>query len=138
MTDSHTDRKRTLLPALAAIASARTHNDVAALVELFHPEIVYRGNGWKGYQTAPVNGRELLSEMVWSIVINYEVVGLEIRQIVCDGDQVAVNRTVTLRNRGTGRAMEVGICAFLQFRDDKIVEVREHFDTVAMEQLNSQ
>ena len=129
--------RQTLARNLLAIGEARSHNDVARALRFFHPEAVYRGNGWKGFQNVDVRGHEALRSMMWAIVIEYELLDIKFDLPLFDRDCVAFRRTVTLRNRGTGRGAQVEICAFVRFRDNLIVEVGEWFDTLAMQQLNA-
>ena len=133
----NTQWRQALAQKLLSIGEARSQNDVAEALRFFHPDAVYRGNGWKGFQNIDIRGHDALRSMMWAIVIEYELLALRADPPDIDRDHVAFRRTATLRNRGTGRGADVEICAFVRFHDNLIVEVGEWFDTLAMQQLNA-
>ena len=115
----------------------RTENDVTGMLRYAADDAVYRGNGWKNFRNATVRGKEALAQMLWSIFIEYEALGSTLRETVFDADAVAFLRTVTLRKRGSGKAADVDICAFIRLRGGLIVEFEEKFDTEKMLELDS-
>jgi ketosteroid isomerase-like protein len=73
--------------------------------------------------------------MLAEIDMRYENLGSVIHEFMIDGEQVALHRTATIRNRGTGATMDVDICNFARFRDGLIVEFSEYPDTAAIARL---
>jgi ketosteroid isomerase-like protein len=130
--------KEFLTQNLRAIGAATGRDDVAAALALFAPDVVYRGNGWKGYRNVDVKGLKALGDMIWAIVVEYEVISIDVRDPIVDGDRMAFDRVITLRSRGTGRAADISVCAFVRFHQGLIVEVTEMFDTLAIDSLNDQ
>ena len=51
--------------------------------------------------------------------------------------RVAMHRTARIRNRGTGRAVDIGMWNFVTFRNGLIVEFAEYPDTEAFAQLEA-
>ena len=123
-------RIRTLLE-LRAGAGAGSPLDFLA------PDVVYfvRG-GWNLYPHRNNRyGKREVAEMLAEINTRFENLGSVIHELVIDGDRVALHRTASVRNRGTGETMDVDICNFGRFRDGLIVELSEYPDTAALARL---
>jgi ketosteroid isomerase-like protein len=59
----------------------------------------------------------------------------DIRNLIVDGDTVAISRTAHLRHRGTCVARHVDFFDWLRFRDGLIVELTTFGDTMAIADL---
>jgi ketosteroid isomerase-like protein len=94
-----------------------------------------RGN-WAAFPyTRPVKGKKLVAEALTMIAIQFEDLGSIVHDLVIDGNQVAMRRTVKLRHRGTGKVGEVDVADFVRFRDGLVVEFTEVADSMALAQL---
>jgi ketosteroid isomerase-like protein len=61
-----------------------------------------------------------------------EVVKNEVRSIMVDGDRAAVISDRTVIQRSTGRTLVYTVAAFMQFRNDKLIEYRAFYDSFDM------
>jgi ketosteroid isomerase-like protein len=82
-----------------------------------------------------VSGKKMVAEALAMIVIQFEDLGSIVHDLVIDGNQVAIRRTVKLRHRGTGKVGEVDVADFVRFRDGLVVEFTEVADSMALAQL---
>jgi hypothetical protein len=53
-------------------------------------------------------------------------------QFIVEGDDIAVRGSTSWRNRKTGLVCDTPKADFWTFRDGKIVEFREYYDTAAL------
>lgn len=121
-----------------ALAEMRARGDIAGMLKYAAPDIVFNGGSWKTYPLhARCEGREACGELGRAVNVTYENLGMTINKMLIDGDKVALHRTARIRNRGTGRTVDVEICNFLRFRDGLVVEFSEYPDTAAVEQLEA-
>jgi ketosteroid isomerase-like protein len=116
----------------------RADGNISGMLEFAAPDIVYTNGSWKHY---PFNGRRegkaAVGEMGRQINIFYENLGSTINKLLIDGDRVALHRTASIRNRGTGKSVSVDIWNFLRFRDGLIVEFSEYPDTQAFASIGA-
>ena len=68
---------------------------------------------------------------------HYENLASEIHRLLVDGDQVAVHRTVTLRDRGGSDVYTYNAIDFLRFRDGLVVEFAELPDASARQVIEN-
>jgi uncharacterized protein len=129
--------RKSLERAFLRLAEAQSRKDIAGVMEFATPDAVYLGNGWENFRNVRVQGADALKEMLRFVAIEYESLGLALHEAVFDGDSVACRRTMRLRRRGGGRTADVVICGFFRFRDGRVCEVHEMFDTQAMLELDA-
>ena len=112
---------------------------VEALLAYAAPDIVVRTSVGRNHPFhADCEGFEACADMARAVNIAYENLGSRVNRLLIDGDRVAVHRTTRIRNRGTGRAVDVDMWNFITFRDDLVVEISEYPDTAAFAILDGQ
>lgn len=115
----------------------RAAGDVDGLVAFAAPDIVFKtGIGRAHPFHAEYRGIEACANLVRSVNVNYENLGSRLNKLLIDGDRIAIHRTARIRNRGTGRAVDVDMWNFVTFRDGLIVEFAEYPDTEAFARLD--
>lgn len=65
------------------------------------------------------------------LAADWEMLHYTPEEFVADGDRVVVRGSCGWRNRNTGKAVETPKADFFRFRDGKIVEFFEFFDSAA-------
>jgi uncharacterized protein len=119
-----------------ALLDLRSNNNVLEMLKYVAPDVQYKVGSWRAYPFhASRTGIEELAELGRAVVVAYENLGSTINELVIDGDRVAIQRTAKIRNRGTGKTIDVEICNFIRFRDGLVVEFSEYPDTVAFAKL---
>jgi ketosteroid isomerase-like protein len=78
-------------------------------------------------------GKEAVREALRQRDINSARMTSTVHRIVVDGDEAAVHRTTTLRERGTGALHTFDCMNFLRFRDGLVSELQEFPDGSAYE-----
>ncbi len=120
------------------LADARARGDVAGMLKYAAPDIVFKVGGGLSYPFYKTcTGKDSCGYMAHAVNVAYENFGSTINSLLIDGDRVALQRTASIRNRGTGRSVSVEICNFLRFRDGLVVEFSEFPDTAAFAQLEN-
>lgn len=116
----------------------RAAGDVAGLAAFAAPDIVFKtGIGRAHPFHAEYRGVEACAKLLRDVNVYYENLGSRLNKLLIDGDRVAMHRTARIRNRGTGRAVDIGMWNFVTFRDCLIVEFAEYPDTEAFAQLDA-
>jgi ketosteroid isomerase-like protein len=69
-------------------------------------------------------GKEAVREALRQRDINYDRMTSTVHRIVVDGDEAAVHRTTTLRERGTGALHTFDCVNLLRFRDGLVSELQ--------------
>ncbi|HMN71974.1 MAG TPA: nuclear transport factor 2 family protein [Rhodoblastus sp.] len=119
------------------LIALRADGDVDGLVAFAAPDIVFKtGIGRSHPFHAEYRGAEACAKLVRDVNVCYENLGSRLNRLLIDGDQVALHRTTRIRNRGTGRAVDVDMWNFVRFRDGLIVEFAEYPDTAAFARLD--
>lgn len=62
----------------------------------------------------------------------WEMIHYTTGEFIADSDWVAMRGSTAWRNRATGRVVETPKADFWKFRDGKIVEFHEYYDTAAL------
>ena len=123
---------------IAKLIELRAAGDVDGLVRYAAPDIVFKtGIGRAHPFHAEYKGIEACANLVRDVNVYYENLGSRLNKLLIDGDQVALHRTTRIRNRGTGRAVEVDMWNFVRFRDGLIAEFAEYPDTEAFARLDA-
>jgi ketosteroid isomerase-like protein len=79
--------------------------------------------------TQPVNNKEQLRGYFDGLVGDWEMLHYTINNYVAQGDLVFVRCVTSWRNRKTGKSFETPKADFWRFRDGKVVEFYEYYDT---------
>ena len=78
-------------------------------------------------------GKEAVREALHQRDINYDRMISTVHRIIVDGDEAAVHRTTTIRERGSGALHTFDCVNFLRFRDGLVCEFQEFPDGSAYE-----
>lgn len=78
--------------------------------------------------TAPISSKKDFERYFKGLLDDWEM----IHEFVAEGDPVAVLGSPAWRNRKTGRAVDTAKADFWTFRDGKVVEFHELYDTAAL------
>ena len=117
---------------LQRMIALRAAGDVEAQLAFAAPDIVFRTTAGRNHPFhANCEGIDACAAMARAVNVAYENLGSRINRLLIDGDRVAVQRTTRIRNRGTGRAVDVDVWNFITFRDGLVVEISEYPDTEA-------
>ena len=115
----------------------RAAGDVDGLVAYAAPDIVFKTSIGRAHPFhAEYRGREACAKLVRDVNVNYENLGSRLNKLVIDGDSIAMHRTARIRNRGTGRAVDIDMWNFVKLRDKLIIEFAEYPDTQAFGRLD--
>jgi ketosteroid isomerase-like protein len=115
----------------------RERDDTEGMFEYFADDCVYSASSWQGSPVRiELHGKQACAHLAHQLSVQFENFGTIIHKLIVDGQQVAVHRTSRLRNRGTGKTVEVDIWNFLTFRDGLIAEFAEYPDTRFMAALD--
>lgn len=116
----------------------RAAGDVAGLAAFAAPDIVFKTGIRRAHPFhSEYHGVEACAKLLRDVNVCYENLGSRLNKLVIDGDRVAMHRTARIRNRGTGRAVDIGMWNFVTFRNGLIVEFAEYPDTEAFAQLEA-
>ena len=117
------------------IFACRASGDIEGVLKLMAPDVVCFPDKTWGYAFYPrrIVGKEALREILRQRHINYVFANVQVHRTLIDGDQAAVHRTTTLRERGSGVAFTYDSVAFFRFRDGLIIEYSDLPDGCAFE-----
>jgi ketosteroid isomerase-like protein len=123
------DPRAAIRDVVAQVLAARADPD--AFLGFFHEDAVFFMTG--SIPTFPFAGvyagKAAIRAMVKRIDIEVEHMAMETLQLLVDDDRLALLRRVSLRHRGTAARVDLIVCDFVRFRDFKVTEIHEHFDT---------
>ena len=127
--------KDLLLARLKMVFARWECGDIKGMLDLATPDVVcYPQSTWRhAHYCRPIRGREAVLEAFHQRAINYDRLSSNVHRILIDGDQAAVHRTTTLRERGSGRTYTFDCVNFFRFRDGLISEFQEFPDGSAYE-----
>jgi ketosteroid isomerase-like protein len=127
--------KDLLLVRLKTVFARWECGDIEGMLDLATPDVVcYPSSTWRhAHYRMPIRGREAVREAFRQRAINYVRSTSTVHRILVDGDQAAVHRTTTLRERGTGVVHTFDCVNFFRFRDGLISEFQEFPDGSAYE-----
>jgi ketosteroid isomerase-like protein len=123
---------------LRRLMEMRAANDHRGMLEYVAEDIVFdvRGN-WTVFPFAgPVKGKDMVARALMSIATQFENLGSTVKEIVIDGDRVAIRRTACIRHRGTSKTAYVDFADFIRFRDGLVIEFAEIADSVVLARLD--
>ena len=108
------------------------------LVEYFHDDAVFHIVGVSSEYafSGSYRGREQLMAMMKKIDSEVELSDHRVLNLVVDGDNAALRRSVVVRHHGTSAVTRLIIGNLLRFRDFKVVEAYEYADTCWLRRLS--
>lgn len=113
---------------------ARAAADVNAVSALLSDQAAYTVPGERRH--APGFGRHLGAEAIRHFLaqchVEYQILNLEILDVMIDTDRVVVQSSCQLRHRGTGASRPFEVCDILRFENGCIVNVYSYVDTLAL------
>jgi ketosteroid isomerase-like protein len=124
---------------LIAMGSFSCGPDIALLRETCSPDVVceFVGDRTTISHAGRHRGVDALINIVRSIGVEFEQLGVAMPEVIVDGGSAAARRTVEWRHRGTGRRGQVQLADFVRFEDGRIVEIVEFRDSVALLQMQA-
>src|SRR5262245_28766651 len=82
--------------------------------------------------TAAVTSKKDLGRYFEGLLGDWEMINYKTVEFIAEGDRIAVRGSTAWRNRKTGRVVDTPKADFWTFRDGKIVEFHEFYDTAAL------
>ena len=82
--------------------------------------------------TAIVKSKKDFERYFRGLLADWEMLHYSTSHFVAEGESVAVRGSTAWRNRKTGRAVDTPKADFWTFRDGKVVEFHEFYDTAAL------
>jgi ketosteroid isomerase-like protein len=82
--------------------------------------------------TAPISSKKDFERYFKGLLDDWEMIHYTTDEFVAEGDRVAVLGSTGWRNRKTSRAVDTAKADFWTFRDGKVVEFHELYDTAAL------
>ena len=82
--------------------------------------------------TAPISSKKDFERYFKGLLADWEMIHYTTDEFVAEGDRVAVLGSTAWRNRLTGRTVDTAKADFWTFRDGKVVEFHELYDTAAL------
>ena len=82
--------------------------------------------------TAAIKSKKDFERYFRGLLADWEMLHYSTDHFVSEGESVAVRGSTAWRNRKTGRAVDTPKADFWTFRDGKVVEFHEFYDTAAL------
>ena len=82
--------------------------------------------------TAPISSKKDFERYFKGLLDEWEMIHYTTDEFIAEGDRVAVRGSTAWRNRNTGRAVDTAKADFWTFRNGKVVEFHELYDTAAL------
>jgi ketosteroid isomerase-like protein len=82
--------------------------------------------------TREVRSREEFKRYFTGLLADWEMIHYTTDEFIAEGNRVAMRGSTAWRNRKTGRVVDTAKADFVTFRDGKIVEFQEFYDTAAL------
>ena len=116
-----------IIDILKAIFARRAAGDVEGMLNFVAPDIVcFSETTWRHARyPRPIIGKEAVREAFKQRHINYVNLDSVVHKMLIDGDQAAVHRTTTIRERGSDVTYTFDSVDFFRFRDGLVVEFCE-------------
>jgi ketosteroid isomerase-like protein len=113
-----------ILDLINKFFARQSAGDIDGMLELTAADIVcFPHTTWRHARyPRRIVGKEALREAMHQRHINYVFLETEIHRTLIDGDQAAVHRTTTMRERGGGVTYTFDSVDLLRFRHGEIVE----------------
>jgi uncharacterized protein len=82
--------------------------------------------------TTAANSKEQFKRYFEGLLGDWEMINYKTETFIAEGDRVAMLGSTAWRNCKTGRSVDTPKADFFTFRDGKIVDFRELYDTAAL------
>jgi len=82
--------------------------------------------------TRAVNSKKQFERYFQGLLADWEMINYKTGQFIAEGERVAMLGSTAWRNRKTGRVIDTPKADFWTFRDGKVVEFHELYDTAAL------
>jgi len=82
--------------------------------------------------TSEMDSKEQFKRYFDGLLGDWEMINYKTGQFIAEGDRVAMLGSTAWRNRKTGREVDTPKADFWTFRDGKVVEFHEFYDTAAL------
>jgi uncharacterized protein len=82
--------------------------------------------------TTAADSKEQFRRYFEGLLGDWEMINYKTETFIAEGDRVAMLGSTSWRNRKTGRSVDTPKADFFTFRDGKIVDFRELYDTAAL------
>jgi uncharacterized protein len=107
---------------------------VETWLELFADDVVMRpvsSNTGEHEFAKNLQGKADAGRYLAGLMTLWEMIHFTPEQFIADGERVVVVSRVAFKSRATGKVAETSKADIFQFREGKVVEVMEFFDTAA-------
>jgi ketosteroid isomerase-like protein len=123
-------RRAELADTVRKLFDLRAKGDVEAILKWFAPDFIYKACGeWTRPPYVPRQcDRETFAESLRLVNVEFEELGSEIHELLIDGDRVAVHRTIRMRNRGAGAAVNLDEWDIFRFRERLVAQFAAYVD----------
>lgn len=130
-------RRADLADAVRKLFDLRAKGDIEAILKWFAPDFIYEMRGdWSRPPYVPRQGdRDAFAESLRLVNVEYEELGSEIHEFLIDGDRVAVHRTIRMRNRGAGPAVDLDEWDCFRFHERLVAEFAAYVDVAKLDAL---
>ena len=108
---------------------------VEAWLELMADDVSVRSlaNGGAGAEfTSEIRSKADFKRYFDGLLGEWEMINYKTGAFIADGDWVAMRGSTAWKNRATGRVVDTPKADFWRFRDGKVVEFHEFYDTAAL------
>jgi hypothetical protein len=82
--------------------------------------------------TASINSKGEFERYFQGLLADWEMIYYKTEEFLVDGDSIAMRGSTSWRHRKTGRVVKTPKADFVTFRDGKVVELHEFYDTAAL------
>jgi ketosteroid isomerase-like protein len=116
-----------IIANVKAIFARRQAGDIEGMLDFVAPDIVcFADTTWRHARyPRKIVGKEAVREAFLQRHINYVNLSSVVRRMLIDGDQAAVHRTTTIRERGSDVTYTFDAVDFFRFRDGLVTEFSE-------------
>jgi ketosteroid isomerase-like protein len=130
-------RRADLAGLVRKLFDLRAKGDVEAILEWLAPDFIYKtcGEWTRPPYVARQCDRETFAESLRLVNVEFEELGSEIHELFIDGDRVAVHRTIRMRNRGAGAAVNLDKWDCFRFRERLVAEYAAYVDAAKLDGL---
>ena len=119
--------KTALLKAIKAYGAG----DMEPLLALAHDDIAWTMHAMKGHFRfgGEHGGRASMIAVLSMIAADYAISDYQVREMTAEGDTIWAASNLVLTHRRSGNAMNVKLVNRWRFKDGKIIDCEEYFDT---------
>ena len=82
--------------------------------------------------TAAIKSKKDFERYFQGLLADWQMIHYKTDHFVAEGDNIAVRGSTAWRNRKTGKVCDTPKADFWTFRDGKVVEFHEYYDTAAL------